>query len=168
MNRIQSIIADRKAKQAKRKARRAELGLDRPIDQTRAVTKKALDDLWATFIKLRDRLRYGDVCRVRKARMCSGRGEVAYHLVPKQRGDAVRWDLENGVLACSACNGGESANRDLYADYHVELFGKELIDGLKARSRTLVKFSRVDLWSIAEGIRTEIGRVRIGGARKCP
>lgn len=165
MGSFEEILRRKKERAAKRKAKRAEIGMDRPINQTRSMTKNKLDDLWSFYIKLRDRSIYGPVCRIRKARNCTGLGEVAYHIIPKIRGDATRWDFENGALACSACNGGEMMNRDLYADYQVNIFGSELIERLKLKSRIGAKFSRVDLWAIAEGIRAEISRVKIGAVR---
>lgn len=117
--------------------------------------KAKLTELWGVYVKMRDKTKHGPLCRI-----CGRRpGAVAYHLVPKQRGNAVRWLLENGVLACSPCNYAEHMNRSLYRDKHVALFGKEFIESIEIKARTVVKYSAPDLLAMIQGIR---GRIESG------
>lgn len=123
------------------------LVVKRPSRTVRQMLRDRLDDLWAYFIKLRDKLAYGGVCRI-----CGVRGiEVAYHIIPRGD-DATRWDFENGCGACHECNRGEQMNRSRYRAKHVVIFGAELIERLEAKARTRPKFSLEDL----ERIKTEI------------
>lgn len=95
-----------------------------------------LDALWGLLVRRLSIAKYGNVCRIGKAKRCAGVVQCGYHLLSKGRGHAIRWALEAGVGACHACNKGEQMNRQLYAEYHEELFGREFMDRLKALART--------------------------------
>lgn len=133
-------------KVAPRRAKRPPTARQRLIAQ--------LDVLWALAVKKRDRRLYGPNCRV-----CGWRpGTTAFHLVPKQRGFAIRWELENGVLSCAPCNGSEFWNRSLYQDVRLPaIFGKEFMDRLKAKATTIIKFSMPDLLEIRDKFQKELG-----------
>lgn len=152
------------ARKAKRKAKRKTLYSGKPTLDSRAILRAKLDSLWGFFIRLRDKMLHGPWCRICTLEY----GEVAYHLIPKQRGDAVRWLPENGVLACSSCNYGEMVRRADYRDKHVKLFGKELIEGLEEKARRWAKFSRSDLAAMADDLRRSIERLGTNGARQEP
>ena len=107
------------------------------------------DALWGKAVRARDRKLFGDVCRIRKARGCTGRNECGYHLVSKARGHAIRWKLMAGVAACAPCNDGERLNRSLYAEYHDELFGRDFMDALRAISHLTEKFDVPGLKALA-------------------
>lgn len=120
----------------------------RPIGEvlgSRSALIARLDAYWARIIKaMAARSGWVGVCRI-----CAGLSStplVAYHIVPKQRGQGIRWDLENGCAACSHCNGAEMMNRSLYQDErHPLLFGDAFIRDLKDRAAKRVKFDRADL-----------------------
>ena len=133
----------------------------------KAPLRAKLDALWGFFIRLRDRLRFGNVCRIRKAKGCSGLGEVAYHILPRGRSDATRWHPSNGVLACSACNRGEQMNRQKYARYHEKLFGRETIDFLNGLAEAGAKYSRQDLVNLAGDLRSMIAGLGGPGRAIC-
>ena len=89
-----------------------------------------LDSLAKLGVIYRDR-HLGPMCRI-----CGNRPwVVAYHIVPKQRGNAVRWVLSNIVLACTNCNYGEMRNRSLYRDKHIVIFGKEYVERIEQVAR---------------------------------
>lgn len=98
-----------------------------------------LDALWGKAVRSRDRKKFGDVCRIHKARNCTGRNECGYHVISKARGHAIRWKMAAGVAACNPCNDGERWNRVLYDEHHIKIFGKEVIDNLKATSHQTLK-----------------------------
>lgn len=114
-----------------------------------------LDNAWAYFIKKRALHRTGGYCEVCLRRPI----QVAYHIVP--RGDeATRWDLENGVGACSACNFGELKMRrrspgSIYRR-HVKLFGAERIERLVALARLPSNFGVVELEAMLNEIKRRI------------
>lgn len=123
---------------------------------------KQLDDLWGACIKTRD-LKKGLWCRICGTR----KGNTAYHLVPKQMGHHIRWLLENGVLSCAPCNGGEVINRASYRVKHVQMFGEELIEGLE-QSAIAGRGTPVDRWAVHRMLTMELGRLRgnkTGGAQ---
>lgn len=148
-------------RKAKRRAKRKELTKDMPyLVWGRKQLRVKLDNLWSFLIRLRDRIKHGPMCRI-----CGNReGSVAYHIVPKQRGDAVRWRLDNGVLACSACNYAEQMNRSLYRDKHVKLFGKSHVEKIEAAARKGQQFTTAELAFMADDFRTQIENIRGGEA----
>lgn len=134
--------SEAKLRKVKRTIKRRQLLKAKPIKAMRKTLEAELENLWSLIIKLRDRRLHGPLCRICKVEA----GNTGYHIVPKQRGRAIRWDLENGALSCSGCNYGELMNRSLYQDVkHVHIFGIELIERLKAKARTTVKYSLGDL-----------------------
>lgn len=114
------------------------------------------DALWGKAVRARDRKKFGDVCRIRKAKGCTGRNECGYHLISKARGHAIRWKLLAGVAACNPCNDGERLNRVLYAEYHDQIFGKEFMESLKAISHTTKKYDVYDLKALAADLQNVI------------
>ena len=117
-------------------------------------TDTMLDSLWSKVIKERDR-KVNPVCRICRWR----RGTTAYHIVPKQRGHSIRWLLENGVLSCAPCNGGEVWNRSLYRDKHISLFGKDFVERIEAKSRAGQGFP-VDRWAVHLILTQELKRLQ--------
>lgn len=140
----------------KRKEKRAQLWPSRPRAKKgpslRQRLVKILDNLWSVAVRLRGKALYGPMCQI-----CAERpAEVGYHLVPKQRGYAIRWLLEAGIAACSPCNLGEMMNRSLYREKHIKIFGLELIEGLEAIAAKKVHFSIPDLRDTATSLRLKI------------
>lgn len=154
-----AIIRKARARKAKRAEKRRQLRAALPIRHTRRELRAKLDGLWSLLVKARDGMK-SQVCRV------CGRspGEVAYHIVPKQRGDAVRWLPENGVLACAACNMGEMLNRSLYRERHKRLFGAGLVEWLEAKAAEGAKFSLPDLVAMRDDLKARIESGNYGGA----
>ncbi len=107
------------------------------------------DELWSLVVRRRDQRAFGR-CRICK----TGPIQVGYHIVPRTR-LATRWDLDNGVGACTNCNRGEQMNRLTYQDKHRELFGLAY-EHLLEKSRQKVKFSADDLKALATTLRAQI------------
>jgi hypothetical protein len=107
------------------------------------------DALWARAVRARDMKRYGDVCRIRKAKGCTVRNECGYHLIERNR-LATRWDLEAGVAACGPCNLGEMRNRHLYAEHHKKIFGADFMADLAQKSLGIFKPSIPDFKELAD------------------
>ena len=149
---LRDYLAKKKARAEKRKAKAKLIWSGKPMKLSRKGMIAKLDALWSLAIRLRDRQEGSGRCLVCKTRPA----ELGYHLVPKQRGYAVRWDLDNGVAGCSVCNMGEMMNRSLYRQKHVELFGKDRIEFLEAKALVKVKWSLADLASIADGLKEQI------------
>ncbi len=103
-------------------------GPGRPARRTHRVSDRKtliarLDALWSVIVIMRHRKTFGPLCRICVCRPAT----LAYHIVPKQRGHSIRWDLEDGVGGCSTCNYGEVSNRSLYRDRHILLFGRQFV-----------------------------------------
>lgn len=88
-------------------------------------------------------------------------GEVAYHIVPQQRGDAARFIPENVVWACAAGNFGEKMNRSLFRDKHIGRWGKDLVERLEAIARTTRKYSMADLLELREDLRKKLSSAKL-------
>lgn len=150
--RIRKLAADRKAKRAeKRKA--LPWGAEPAEPKERKPRRKKTpteiawdrnDALWSLAIRRRDTAAFGPRCRI-----CGQiKPLVGYHLVPKKRGAAIRWLLENGVQGCSPCNFGERMNPGKYRDKHIALVGRARIEALEARANTRAQFRLDDLLAI--------------------
>lgn len=116
-----------------------------------SVYKLLREKLWqitSFYVRLRDK-KLGDWCRICRKRPI----ECAYHLVPKQRGLSIYYNLDNLVGACAACNFGEHLNRSLYRDKHIVLFGKERIERLEAEAAVKIKLTRDQLQDMIENVR---------------
>lgn len=168
-NRIRKLAADRKAKrEEKRKAlpwgaEKAEQ--PKSPKPRKARRKKSLveiawdrnDTLWSLAIRARDTRLYGKRCRICGQTAESVRASmVGYHLVPKKRGAAIRWLLENGVQGCSRCNFGERMNPLKYRDKHIALVGLPLMEALEARARMTAQFRLDDLLAIGAWLKAVI------------
>lgn len=110
-----------------------------------------LDGLWSLVVRKRDTRMTGGLCRICGVRQI----EVGYHLLPRQH-DSTRWNLENGVGACCACNRGEQMNRLTYREKHIVLFGAAKMAYLEREARTIAKFSMADLERIYEDLKKEL------------
>lgn len=128
---------------------RQPIGRKKRILTPRQRIRAQLDALWSLAVRLRDRRAHGPLCRLG----CGRIAVLGYHLVPKQRGDSIRWLLENGVAACSNCNGAELLNRSLYREKHVQIFGRDLIERLEEIAREKVQFKMPDLVALRETLR---------------
>ncbi len=126
------------------------LVVKRPAKTRRKLLRGKLDDLWAFFIKLRDRIQFG------RCRICNVRPiEVAYHIIPRGD-DATRWDEENGCGACHQCNRGEQMNRSRYRAKHVTIFGSQLVEKLEAKARVRAGFTLTDLENMVASFTAKI------------
>lgn len=111
------------------------------------VSRKELKDSIVHMLGLIDRAINGPSCRIHTLQQGFGfhSGQVAYHLIPQQRGDAARFLEENVVWACRDANYGERMNRSLYRQKHIDLFGKERIERIESLARSIKKYSTADL-----------------------
>lgn len=151
-------------RKAKREEKRATLPWGRPQAQVQkkrgrpsehARLEKVLDDLWSYFIKLRDKLLFGGLCRI-----CGSQPiQVAYHIISRGHG-AIRVDLENGCGACCGCNWWELKTRQQrpaqVRERHIKIFGLELIERLEAKKNQSGKMSVGDLREKIEWFKNQI------------
>lgn len=123
---------------------------------SRSRVRAALWEVFSLFVRTRDKRHFGGRCRIGEA--CHGLGtvEVAYHIVPQQRGDATRYDEDNVVGACRRCNRGEQLNRSKYREVHVRVFGRELVGQLEDKARRVVKLSTAELAELADKYRKKL------------
>lgn len=110
------------------------------------------------LLGLLDRKKHGDECRlgVECPTKTPHSGEVAYHVIPAQRGDSTRFVPENVVWACAAANYGECRNRSLYRDKHCRLFGAAMVEALEAQAREKKHYTRTELYELRERLRAEV------------
>lgn len=140
--------AEAKARKAKRAEKRKELKIG---DST---PKGVMKSRIVRILGLLDAKINGKACRIHGA-PCAG--EVAYHLIPQQRGDAARFIRENVVWACRRANFGERMNRSLYRERHIQIFGRELIERLEEKAKEIVQISRAELREIFDRLKEELG-----------
>lgn len=107
--------------------------------------KAMLDQVFSIFIRIRDNRKYGHCVICRNAPIA-----VCFHFLP--RGNlAVRWEPDNAVGACTACNYHEHMNRgraysdERYRDLHISLIGKERREELEKLAKTKFKKSTAEL-----------------------
>lgn len=129
------------------------------------------DQLWSEAVRIRDTRLYGPRCRIcgQTAGSKGMRSLVGYHLVPKKRGAAIRWLLENGVQGCSHCNYGERMNPSKYRDKHIALVGLPMMEALEARARLTYHFTLEELLEIGRWLKAviEAGRGKAPPAPLC-
>ena len=145
---IAEYLSLAKKKKAKRK------------DNAKFIAKMAGKKLAPSRSKLRAQIWHFTSLIVRKRDSKSNNGlclicnrnpiQVAYHLVPSMEGDSIRYDLDDLCGACFSCNWGEKNWRRRYRDKHIGIFGKEKIEALEAKARTITKFSLADLVALRD------------------
>lgn len=163
------ILRQAAGRKAKRDAKRPSLpwGQRPPADRTAKAKsigtyrpdRQSIKDNIVTLLGHLDRELHGVLCRIHGGHQ----GELAYHIVPQQRGDAARFVPENVVWACGQANYGEKWNRSAYRDIHVKIFGRELVERLEAVARTAKKYTTAELLDLRRAVRSQIAAAR--GAR---
>ncbi len=156
MARIRAKAAGKKAKRAAKAVDLwpARVDPDKPPKKRtkrtlRQLIRDRLDELWSRAIRRRDTFFFGPRCRICGQVEESVRAVmVGYHLVPKKRGDFIRWLMENGIQGCSRCNFGERMNPGKYRDKHIALVGLVVIERIEARARPAADLSMSDLKEI--------------------
>lgn len=122
-----------------------------------ALTRTQLKAAIVKLLGLLDKARNGPMCRIHG----NHPGQLAYHLIPQQRGDAARFIEENVVWACRKANFGEMMNRSLYDQKHIDLFGEARINRIKAEARKIKKYTMYDLRMLRFAIALEIEQASI-------
>jgi len=111
----------------------------------RSVIKKSL---WGYISKV-IRLKYADDNGYVKCVTCNTikhyKELQAGHFIPQAQGDACRYIEENIHPQCYRCNINLGGNGAEYYPYMLDMYGQELIDDLRALSKTTVKFTESDL-----------------------
>ena len=161
---IKAKIKAATARKAKRAAKAAVLwpkparaGLPRPAKAptARQRLRSRLDRLWADCVKKRGNRQ--NFCRCER---CWDKPiQVAYHIQPRGD-DATRWDLDNGIGTCAACNWWEKKNRGRRTrDFHISMFGIAKVERLEAKARTKAHFSMADLQQIYDDLAVYFSRI---------
>lgn len=120
------------------------------VKTPRQKLRDKIDELMSVLVRRRDSKKTGGLCVI-----CLNRPiDCCYHIISKQCGDAIRWDLDDCVASCFRCNYAEMRNRNRYRRIHIKLFGREKIEALEAKAATTVHFSMADL----EAIRADLTR----------
>lgn len=101
-----------------------------------------LDIIFSLYIRMRDkRLRgrcpFHDSCSFRPIECC-------FHFITRSK-FSTRWDEQNAVGACHACNFKENFNNHIFISWYLSKFGKEQYESLIARSNRIAKHSIDDL-----------------------
>lgn len=143
-----------KEKSKARSAKRKLLVKMGQLSISRRPSDKQLDELWGRCIRERAR-KTSHYCRMCWVRV----GTTAYHIVPKQLGYWIRWDLSNGLLSCGPCNGGEMMNRTKYRMRHVKMFGEAFVSGLEQKAVAGQGFP-VDRWAVHLTLTQELKRLQ--------
>ena len=72
----------------------------------------------------------------------------AGHFLPKSRGSAIYFQVENVHPQCKRCNLMEGGNFEYYYPYMVEMYGESMIEELRQLSKTTKKYTVQDLLDI--------------------
>lgn len=138
---------------------------------------KQLDAITSIIVRMRDKRKTGGICLVCIAKKRLGWIAdrpanpimLSYHVISRGH-RRIRWDLENQVGACAACNQWESLSRrqapEQVRAVHVELLGPLRLAELEERSRQDFEWDRasaVELLAryeamLAEGYYDEVGQ----------
>lgn len=153
---IISKIGAAKLRSEKRKLKRKSLIRQKAPIKSATPSILRLDGLWGLAIKLRDK-KVSPLCRICAIRYA----DTAYHIVPKQRGNAIRWLLENGTFSCTPCNFGEQMNRSLYRDKHIVIFGKDRVEAIELIARQ-ANGQQPDKWAVEANLRAFIENLQRG------
>jgi hypothetical protein len=103
------------------------------------------------LLGLRDKALNGPLCRLGEYcphfyEVGPHEGELAYHLVPQNEGEAARLDPPNVVWACRSANEAERRRRAYFAQVHEKIFGKLFMDERwRIASMTIHNAKRADL-----------------------
>lgn len=120
--------------------------------------KDLLDKVFSMYIRLRDQRRFGQcvICNQRPIACC-------FHFLPRGN-TAIRWDADNAVGACCACNYHEHMNRgraysdDKYLSLHIRLIGEGRRQRLEQLARKPFKKSADELLDMKREFETRMGR----------
>jgi len=102
--------------------------------------------------------RYGRACVV-----CgrSDREVCAHHVIPKSRGDSIRWDTDNGAPVCfSPCHTKAHWTGDTGAAVRAKIeawMGAKRYERMLAKSRVIVHYTVDDLKEIRSKLKAEMG-----------
>ncbi len=86
----------------------------------------------------------------------------AGHFIPQAQGDAVRFDLRNIHPQCHRCNINLGGNGAEYYPFMLSEYGQEVIDELRKKSRTTVKFTESDYEEMIRDIKQKLEEVDNG------
>lgn len=141
-----AMLVRRDERRATRKQKAKLIGTWRP-------KRKPIKDRIVTLLGLLDKKLHGPLCRLgvlcpKWARLGPHNGEVGYHVIPQQRGDAAKFFPPNVKWCCAASNRGESLNRSLYRDKHVAAFGQQFVEQIESLARTMIEYSDAELQAI--------------------
>ena len=81
----------------------------------------------------------------------------AGHFIPQAQGNAVKWDFRNIHPQCYRCNINLGGNGAEYYPFMEEVYGKEVINELRALSNTTVKISREEHLEVIENLKQLLG-----------
>lgn len=168
---FKAILAKVKARKRKRKANArfiARASGKKPLESR----SKLRSQIWH-FTSLIVRRRDSEVAQGRCLVCRRNPIQCAYHIVPAVEGDSTRYDLDNIVGACAACNYREMRWRRRQREVHVRVFGEARMAALEARASKIVKLDRADLVALRDARRRmyEIGndeRAYITGQGRLP
>jgi len=85
--------------------------------------------------------------------------QQAGHFIPRAQGNALYFEARNIHPQCYRCNINLGGNGAEYYPYMVERYGQGMIDILKEKQQTIVKFSIDDYNEMAKHFKSEFNRV---------
>ena len=93
-------------------------------------------------------------CGIRK--YWKGDGMQAGHFIPKALGTAIYFDLRNIHVQCHRCNINLGSNGPEYFRFMQERYGDEVIENLRALSRTTLKLYASDYEEMIEDMKEKL------------
>ena len=87
-------------------------------------------------------------------------GIDAGHFIPKSRGNAVYFQVENVHPQCKKCNLSEGGNFENYYPYMLEMYGESGIEELRQLSKTTKHYSINDLLEIEREYKEKINGLK--------
>lgn len=84
----------------------------------------------------------------------------AGHFIPQAQGNAVKFDLRNIHPQCYRCNINLGGNGPEYYPFMLNTYGQEVVDELRFKSNTTVKFTKNDLNVMIEDMKTKLNELQ--------
>jgi NinG protein len=85
--------------------------------------------------------------------------QQAGHFIPKAQGNAIYFEICNVHPQCYRCNINLGGNGAEYYPYMLKTYGQGMIDRLKEKQQTIVKFKTYDYEDIEKHYKEEFKRI---------
>lgn len=142
---------------------------------TRAKLILRNDEVAKTYVKIRDKRRWGGRCPFGLhgfVESCGGEArmiEVWFHFVKRSRSEKLRWDVDRNIVgSCSPYNGYMEINSAPFWAWYAHHFGAEAMVKLNEDSHGPSGFGRIELDAIYEKLQARLSNILTEGLSFLP